>query len=167
MPYQNIAKNSNEMSSNQCAYDGQCILRVISGRCFEKHPAEKYTERESSYPHYTAVLNLADIEFSMTLKDISKFERLNAMSMYTASKMDRFFFCGSPMTRKRSTSTYCTCKIHATTASATLRGSRICRVSWDHKLPGTITRNISATGKYTKNKYMKKIIIISHLINKI
>ena len=118
-----------KMSSNQCAYDGQCILRVISGRCFEKHPAEKYTERESSYPHYTAVLNLADIEFSMTLKDISKFERLNAMSMYTASKMDRFFFCGSPMTRKRSTSTYCTCKIHATTASVTLRGSRSCRVS--------------------------------------
>ena len=129
MPYQNIAKNSNEMSSNQCAYDGQCILRVIGGRCFEKHAAEKYTERESSYPHYTAVLNLADIEFSMTLKDISKFERLNAMSMYTASKMDRFFFCGSPMTRKRSTSTYCTCKIHATTASVTLRESRSCRVS--------------------------------------
>jgi len=41
------------------------------------YPAEKYTERESSYPHYTAVLNLADIEFPMTLKGISKFEWLN------------------------------------------------------------------------------------------
>ena len=38
---------------------------------------EKYTERESSYPHYTIVLNLAGIEFPMTLKNIKKFEQLN------------------------------------------------------------------------------------------
>ncbi|KYN42562.1 hypothetical protein ALC56_03021 [Trachymyrmex septentrionalis] len=35
------------------------------------------TERKPSYPHYT-VLNLMNIMFPMTLKDISKFERLNA-----------------------------------------------------------------------------------------
>jgi len=45
------------------------------------YPTEKYTERESSYPHYTTVLNFTNIEFPMTLKDISKFERLNAMSI--------------------------------------------------------------------------------------
>ncbi|KYN31630.1 hypothetical protein ALC56_14129 [Trachymyrmex septentrionalis] len=38
------------------------------------YPAERHTDRESSYPDYTAVLNLASIEFPMTLKDISKFE---------------------------------------------------------------------------------------------
>jgi len=32
-------------------------------------------EQESSYPHYMTVLNLASIEFPMTLKDIKKFER--------------------------------------------------------------------------------------------
>jgi len=46
------------------------------------HLAEKYTERESSYPHYITVLNLTDIEFPITnFKDISKFERLNMMSI--------------------------------------------------------------------------------------
>ncbi|KYN21767.1 hypothetical protein ALC57_05868, partial [Trachymyrmex cornetzi] len=33
------------------------------------------------YPHYTTVLNLAGIEFLVTLKDIPKFERLNAVSI--------------------------------------------------------------------------------------
>ena len=45
------------------------------------YPAEKNTDRESSYPHYTTVLNLANIEFPVTLKDIYKFERLNAVSI--------------------------------------------------------------------------------------
>ena len=45
------------------------------------YPIEKYTERESSYPHYRTILNLTNIEFPMTLKDISKFERLNAVSI--------------------------------------------------------------------------------------
>ena len=36
---------------------------------------------ESSYPHYTTVLNLAGIEFPITFKDIPKFERLNAVSI--------------------------------------------------------------------------------------
>ena len=45
------------------------------------YPAEKYMEQESSYPHYTTILNLTNIEFPMILKDISKFERLNAVSV--------------------------------------------------------------------------------------
>ena len=45
------------------------------------YPAERHVNRESSYPHYTTVLNLANIEFPMTLKDIYKFERLNAVSI--------------------------------------------------------------------------------------
>jgi len=43
--------------------------------------AEKYTERELSYVHYMTILNLTNIEFPMTLKDISKFEWLNAVSI--------------------------------------------------------------------------------------
>jgi len=36
---------------------------------------ERHIDRELSYPHYTAVINLEGIEFPMRLKDISKFER--------------------------------------------------------------------------------------------
>jgi len=45
------------------------------------HPAERKSERESSYPHYTSVLNLKDIEFPMTLAQIKKFENLNDISI--------------------------------------------------------------------------------------
>ena len=45
------------------------------------YPAERNADRESSYLHYTTVLNLADIEFPITFKDIPKFERLNAVSI--------------------------------------------------------------------------------------
>ena len=45
------------------------------------HPAERHADRESSYPHYTTVLNLQDIKFPVTLKDITKFERLNNVSI--------------------------------------------------------------------------------------
>ncbi|KYN20084.1 hypothetical protein ALC57_07571, partial [Trachymyrmex cornetzi] len=45
------------------------------------YPAERNVGRESSYPHYTTVLNLAGIEFPIMFKDINKFERLNAMSI--------------------------------------------------------------------------------------
>ena len=36
-----------------------------------------YMNRKSSYPYYTAVLNLADIEFPITFQNIKKFENLN------------------------------------------------------------------------------------------
>ncbi|EGI67314.1 hypothetical protein G5I_04097 [Acromyrmex echinatior] len=61
-------------------------VRTTENACFAwsmvaaLYLAEKYMDRESSYPHYTTVLNLANIESPVTLKDISKFERLNAVS---------------------------------------------------------------------------------------
>ncbi|KYN17530.1 hypothetical protein ALC57_10179 [Trachymyrmex cornetzi] len=43
--------------------------------------AKSNVDRKSSYPRYTTVLNLTNIEFPMTLKDIPKFEHLNAVSI--------------------------------------------------------------------------------------
>ncbi|KYM98256.1 hypothetical protein ALC62_11043 [Cyphomyrmex costatus] len=45
------------------------------------YPAERHAERESSYPHYSTVLNLDGVEFPVKLKDISKFERSNNVSV--------------------------------------------------------------------------------------
>ncbi|XP_050452581.1 uncharacterized protein LOC126852138 [Cataglyphis hispanica] len=45
------------------------------------YPVERNSERESSYPHYTAVLNLQDIEFPVTVNQIKKFERANDISI--------------------------------------------------------------------------------------
>jgi len=45
------------------------------------HLAERHTEQKSSYPHYTTMLNLKDIEFPMTLNQIKKFENLNEISI--------------------------------------------------------------------------------------
>ncbi|KYN29308.1 hypothetical protein ALC57_01246, partial [Trachymyrmex cornetzi] len=45
------------------------------------YPAKSHVDRKLSYLHYTTVLNLTNIEFPMTLKDISKFEHLNAVSI--------------------------------------------------------------------------------------
>jgi len=42
---------------------------------------ERNTEWESSYPHYTTMLNLKDIVFPMTLNKIKKFENLNDISI--------------------------------------------------------------------------------------
>ncbi|KAG5317166.1 TCB1 transposase, partial [Pseudoatta argentina] len=60
---------------------------MIRATCHRAYPSiarrvpgtrhRKYMDRESSYPHYTIILNLTNIEFPMTLKDISKFEQLN------------------------------------------------------------------------------------------
>ncbi|KYN14186.1 hypothetical protein ALC57_13605, partial [Trachymyrmex cornetzi] len=45
------------------------------------HPTQKHVELESSYPHYSTVLNLAGIEFPITLNQIKKFEALNNISI--------------------------------------------------------------------------------------
>jgi len=42
---------------------------------------ERNSERKSSYPHYTTILNIYDIEIPMTLKNIGKFKRLNNVSI--------------------------------------------------------------------------------------
>jgi len=56
------------------------------------YPAEKHVDRTKSYSHYTSVLNLQDIQFPMTLKDITKFKRLNRMSVnvYTIEEQKIF-----------------------------------------------------------------------------
>ncbi|XP_018376372.1 PREDICTED: uncharacterized protein LOC108769729 [Trachymyrmex cornetzi] len=53
------------------------MFRVVAAL----HPAQKNVEQESSYPHYSSVLNLASIEFPMTLRQIRKFEALNDISI--------------------------------------------------------------------------------------
>ncbi|XP_011859465.1 PREDICTED: uncharacterized protein LOC105556960 [Vollenhovia emeryi] len=45
------------------------------------YPTERHAERESSYPHYSDVLNLRDVPMPMTLSGIKKFEQLNSISI--------------------------------------------------------------------------------------
>jgi len=78
MSYQSATRNSDETSDNQCTANNACFAWSVVAALY---PAEKYTERESSYPHYMTILNLTNIEFPMILKDISKFARLNAVSI--------------------------------------------------------------------------------------
>lgn len=62
-------------------------VRYTDNACFAwsvvaaLYPVERNADRESSYPHYTTVLKLQDIEFPVTLKDIGKFEHLNDVSI--------------------------------------------------------------------------------------
>jgi len=50
------------------------------------HPAERNPEREFSYPYYSTVLNLKDIEFP-TLNQIKKFEKQNiSINVYCIEK---------------------------------------------------------------------------------
>jgi len=59
----------------------------MNNACFSKSVVAaiqlKETERESSYPHYTTVLNLKDIELKrlMTLNQIKKIENQNNISI--------------------------------------------------------------------------------------
>ncbi|XP_024875377.1 uncharacterized protein LOC112456847, partial [Temnothorax curvispinosus] len=55
------------------------------------HPAQKNADLESSYPHYTSVLDLTDIEFPMTLDQIKKFENHNSISinLYSIEKKNK------------------------------------------------------------------------------
>ncbi|XP_067212484.1 uncharacterized protein [Linepithema humile] len=58
--------------------DNACFAWVVVAAL---HPAEKQPERTIEYPHYSTVLNLCGIEFPMTLPQISKFEKLNTISV--------------------------------------------------------------------------------------
>ncbi|KAL6418932.1 hypothetical protein ACFW04_011683 [Cataglyphis niger] len=50
---------------------------------------EKHAERSSRYPHYTAVLNLKNVEFPMNLNGIARFERLNDISINVYTLRDK------------------------------------------------------------------------------
>ncbi|XP_029660134.1 uncharacterized protein LOC115233720 [Formica exsecta] len=45
------------------------------------YPVEKHAERSSRYPHYSMVLNLEGVEFPMSLNGITRFERINDISI--------------------------------------------------------------------------------------
>ncbi|XP_076667934.1 uncharacterized protein LOC143368761 [Andrena cerasifolii] len=53
------------------------------------HPAERNTDRPSSYPDYAFVLNLQGIEFPRSLEQIEKFERQNEISINEYSFEER------------------------------------------------------------------------------
>ncbi|XP_067208470.1 uncharacterized protein, partial [Linepithema humile] len=58
--------------------DNACFAWAVVAALY---PAEKHPERTIEYPHYSTVLNLCGIEFPVTLSQISKFEKLNAISV--------------------------------------------------------------------------------------
>ncbi|XP_077263129.1 uncharacterized protein LOC143897999 [Temnothorax americanus] len=63
---------------NVQSMDNACFAWSVTAALY---PAKRHAERESSYPHYTSVLNLTDIEFPMTLNQIKKFENHNDISI--------------------------------------------------------------------------------------
>ncbi|XP_070162308.1 uncharacterized protein [Polyergus mexicanus] len=58
--------------------DNACFAWAVVAALY---PAARDVGRESSYPHYTTVLNLQNIEFPMTLIQIKKFELYNDISI--------------------------------------------------------------------------------------
>ncbi|XP_071640863.1 uncharacterized protein [Temnothorax longispinosus] len=71
-------------------------VRSLSNACFAwsvvaaLYPAQRNAERKSSYPHYTSVLDLTDIEFPMTLNQIKNFENHNiSINVYGIEKKTR------------------------------------------------------------------------------
>ncbi|XP_053597497.1 uncharacterized protein LOC103578820 [Microplitis demolitor] len=60
-------------------YDEYCFLWSINAAIYPYMPA--HPERTSSYPHSSTVLNYRGIQFSIQLKDISTFEKLNNLSI--------------------------------------------------------------------------------------
>ncbi|KAL6429496.1 hypothetical protein ACFW04_008280 [Cataglyphis niger] len=45
------------------------------------YPTERNADRKSSYPHYTTILNLQDIEFPMTMNQIKKIREKNIVPL--------------------------------------------------------------------------------------
>ncbi|XP_070150992.1 uncharacterized protein [Polyergus mexicanus] len=58
--------------------DNACFAWAVVAALY---PAEKNVGRESSYPHYTTVLNLKGVKFPMSLNKITRFERINDISI--------------------------------------------------------------------------------------
>ncbi|XP_076638293.1 uncharacterized protein LOC143350226 [Colletes latitarsis] len=63
---------------NVCSTDNACFAWSVVAALY---PAESHVSLASSYPHYTTVLNIQDIEFPMTLNQIKKFEHMNNISI--------------------------------------------------------------------------------------
>ncbi|XP_070162998.1 uncharacterized protein [Polyergus mexicanus] len=58
--------------------DNACFAWAVVAALY---PVEKHTERSSRYPHYSTVLNLEGVEFPMSLNRITRFERINNISI--------------------------------------------------------------------------------------
>ncbi|KAK5640231.1 hypothetical protein RI129_011042 [Pyrocoelia pectoralis] len=58
--------------------DEYCFLWAIVSALF---PVQNHNYRVSSYPHFSDVLNYESIQFPIKLNDISKFEKLNNLSI--------------------------------------------------------------------------------------
>ena len=58
--------------------DNACFAWAITSALY---PAEKDSDRMSSYPHYSTVLKLRGLVFPMTIKQVSHFEALNELSV--------------------------------------------------------------------------------------
>ena len=63
---------------NVRSYDNKCFAWAVVASLY---PAVTHTERMSSYPDYSMVLHLEGIDFPITLDQITKFERLNNVSV--------------------------------------------------------------------------------------
>ena len=80
------ARNYAEESGNQCAFDNACFAWSV---VVALYPVKSHVNRKSSYPDYITVLNLEGIEFPVTLKQITKFELLNDISINVFTERER------------------------------------------------------------------------------
>ena len=70
-------------------------VRSIDNACFTwsvvaaLYPVQSHVNRKSSYPDYSTVLNLEGIVFPVTLKQITKFELLNDISVNVFIERER------------------------------------------------------------------------------
>ncbi|KYN09457.1 hypothetical protein ALC57_18430, partial [Trachymyrmex cornetzi] len=71
---------------NVRSMDNACFAWLVVAALY---PAENNVHRKSSYPDYTTVLKLEGIEFPVTLKQITKFEFLNDISINVFTKRER------------------------------------------------------------------------------
>ncbi|XP_070171567.1 uncharacterized protein [Polyergus mexicanus] len=66
--------------------DNACFAWAVVAALY---PVEKNTERSSRYPHYSTVLNLEGVEFPMSLNRITRFERINSISINVYTVRDK------------------------------------------------------------------------------
>ncbi|XP_025074395.1 uncharacterized protein LOC112552737 [Pogonomyrmex barbatus] len=63
---------------NVCSNDNACFAWAVMAALY---PIDLHSDRPSSYPHYSLVLNFDGIDFPMILRNITRFERLNDLSI--------------------------------------------------------------------------------------
>jgi len=91
---------------NVRSMDNACLAWSVAAL----YPSERNADRESSYPHYTMMLNL-NLEFLIILKDVTKFEGLNDVSINICGMGQKTLFLFLLMT-ERETCIYYICKIY-------------------------------------------------------